>query len=374
MDSKTIIEFFKNHKNPSDEEVHEFAEQSGMDEHKFEEKLYKFLSSFAAEGESQDFEGRYDPEQLAMGVKVEMEHTDDPAIARRIAMDHLAEFPDYYTRLAKMEHEAEKALEKKSALEIMKLASQLIESNPKKPKKDLLTPEIDSANRQLREGIKINQETLEGVSTKKKPKKSGFDQTGKLGMSRKQETLFKLAFYKNALASDFISRISKFLPKGLNWSQLSQSVEGIKRLGPLAARRKAILGHAGRLRQAIETASQSRGGEVYKRLKALNRFKEQLPIHLPEEIRSAMNAPKTMMSKVHPKALPAFAPQTSMTPIDSEVYRRLFNKRLGLPEKLGSIKKIAATMREYNKPKSVSKGKSDKPPLLTLMRNYKSVY
>jgi len=49
---------------------------------------------------------RIDPKQLEMGIKVEMEHTTDKAIARRIALDHLREIPDYYTRLLKMEREA----------------------------------------------------------------------------------------------------------------------------------------------------------------------------------------------------------------------------------------------------------------------------
>lgn len=49
-----------------------------------------------------------DPKELAMGVKVEMEHTDDPKFSKKIALDHLAEIPDYYTRLAKMEAEAKK--------------------------------------------------------------------------------------------------------------------------------------------------------------------------------------------------------------------------------------------------------------------------
>ena len=40
-----------------------------------------------------------DAEQLAMGVKHEMEHTDDEAIAQEIALDHLAEDPKYYTKL-----------------------------------------------------------------------------------------------------------------------------------------------------------------------------------------------------------------------------------------------------------------------------------
>jgi hypothetical protein len=48
----------------------------------------------------------FDLEQLSMGVDVENEHTDDPLIAFEIAMDHLAEFPDYYTRLKAMEDQA----------------------------------------------------------------------------------------------------------------------------------------------------------------------------------------------------------------------------------------------------------------------------
>lgn len=41
----------------------------------------------------------FDPEELSMGEKVEMEHTDDPEEARKIAQDHLREHPDYYSRL-----------------------------------------------------------------------------------------------------------------------------------------------------------------------------------------------------------------------------------------------------------------------------------
>jgi len=35
-----------------------------------------------------------------------MEHTTDRAVAREVAMDHLTEIPDYYSRLDKMEGEA----------------------------------------------------------------------------------------------------------------------------------------------------------------------------------------------------------------------------------------------------------------------------
>jgi hypothetical protein len=39
------------------------------------------------------------PDQLAMGIEVEMEHTRDPRVAEKIARDHLAEDPDYYSKL-----------------------------------------------------------------------------------------------------------------------------------------------------------------------------------------------------------------------------------------------------------------------------------
>ena len=62
----------------------------------------------------------FDVEQFRMGMDVELEHgvhdpttnvTDsDPVITGKIALAHLKEFPDYYTRLARMEAEAEAEL------------------------------------------------------------------------------------------------------------------------------------------------------------------------------------------------------------------------------------------------------------------------
>jgi hypothetical protein len=61
---------------------------------------------------------RFDVDQFRMGLEVELEHgrqdpatnvSDDDAITTgKIARAHLNEFPDYYTRLAKMEAEAER--------------------------------------------------------------------------------------------------------------------------------------------------------------------------------------------------------------------------------------------------------------------------
>ena len=60
---------------------------------------------------------RFDVEQYRMGLDVELEHglvdphtnvtNDDPTITGKIALAHLNEFSDYYTRLDKMEKEAE---------------------------------------------------------------------------------------------------------------------------------------------------------------------------------------------------------------------------------------------------------------------------
>jgi hypothetical protein len=47
----------------------------------------------------------------------ELEHTKNTKMARDIAMDHLAEMPDYYTRLKKMEKEALKHWESKDVNE-----------------------------------------------------------------------------------------------------------------------------------------------------------------------------------------------------------------------------------------------------------------
>lgn len=80
----------------------------------------------------------FDLNQLAMGVDVEMEHTDDPMKAFEIAMDHLAEFPDYYTRLKKMEDQAEvehggedKSIEKPSDEEDKEMTNMLLGFKPK---------------------------------------------------------------------------------------------------------------------------------------------------------------------------------------------------------------------------------------------------
>ena len=42
-----------------------------------------------------------DPTQLKTGIEIEQEHTSDLNLAEKIARDHLAEDPEYYTKLKK---------------------------------------------------------------------------------------------------------------------------------------------------------------------------------------------------------------------------------------------------------------------------------
>lgn len=61
----------------------------------------------------------FDVEQFRAGLEVELEHGahdpetdvtgDDPLLTGKIALAHLRELPDYYTRLARMEAEGEAA-------------------------------------------------------------------------------------------------------------------------------------------------------------------------------------------------------------------------------------------------------------------------
>ena len=49
----------------------------------------------------------FDKVQLERGTRVELEHTTNREVAREIAMDHLAEDPRYYHKLAKIHSEGD---------------------------------------------------------------------------------------------------------------------------------------------------------------------------------------------------------------------------------------------------------------------------
>ncbi|MBL0106077.1 MAG: hypothetical protein IPP52_01955 [Ignavibacteria bacterium] len=87
-------------------------------------KTNKFNSEDAEEiGENLGISwDKFDVEQFTKGLNVELEHgsrdpevnvtNNDPVLTGKIALAHLKEFPDYYTRLEKMEREAKEFWEK----------------------------------------------------------------------------------------------------------------------------------------------------------------------------------------------------------------------------------------------------------------------
>jgi Protein of unknown function (DUF5661) len=66
---------------------------------------------------------RFDVEEFWMGMNVELEHglhdllinvsDDNPQVTAKIALAHLNEFPDYYTRLERVEEEAQRDWEQR---------------------------------------------------------------------------------------------------------------------------------------------------------------------------------------------------------------------------------------------------------------------
>lgn len=69
-----------------------FITESGKSEEMTPDEVYQ-KSSF---GSREDFDN-----ELQTGISVEMEHTGNQETAKRIALDHLVEDPEYYTKLGK---------------------------------------------------------------------------------------------------------------------------------------------------------------------------------------------------------------------------------------------------------------------------------
>jgi hypothetical protein len=71
-----------------------------------------FQKDFVEAGEYNKYISKHsfidtDPEELRLGIEIEMEHTTNSDIAKRIALDHIAEaYPvKYYAKLIAMEKE-----------------------------------------------------------------------------------------------------------------------------------------------------------------------------------------------------------------------------------------------------------------------------
>lgn len=109
---KDVIKFFYDHPKLSDIELHKWCEDNKYEVSEVEEISYQLAhksARFALDGKSVKDKiniSDVDSDELNMGIEVEKEHTSDIKTSTRIALDHLAEIKDYYTRLKKMEQEA----------------------------------------------------------------------------------------------------------------------------------------------------------------------------------------------------------------------------------------------------------------------------
>jgi hypothetical protein len=110
--AEAVSTFFRHNPAPEDAQVHELADAYGTDPHTLEEQVYQLVGNKMKTGADKVPGGIADKKtntdfnahQIAMGRKVELEHTDSPTIAEEIARDHLEEFPNYYTALDEMEN------------------------------------------------------------------------------------------------------------------------------------------------------------------------------------------------------------------------------------------------------------------------------
>jgi hypothetical protein len=100
-----IVKFFKSNPQPTDDQMHGLADKLKLDPSELETIVYSILSDIISGGLSGGKDTVVDPKELEMGIAVEAEHTSDKGIAEKIARDHLAEDPKYYSKLKVMEKE-----------------------------------------------------------------------------------------------------------------------------------------------------------------------------------------------------------------------------------------------------------------------------
>jgi hypothetical protein len=93
-----LVKLLNDNPKPSAEQLKEFSPTLVA------ELLASFLKKFKHEELPDE---KFNKDELEQGVKIEQEHTDNAYIAKMIAKAHLLEIPDYYTRLKKMEAEAD---------------------------------------------------------------------------------------------------------------------------------------------------------------------------------------------------------------------------------------------------------------------------
>ena len=101
---KALIDMFTLYPEVTDDMIAKLAINLEIGLEILHNEIYSIMSSFFNRGLFvKNPHHPTDPNELTMGIRVEMEHTDNPLISERIARDHLTEDSMYYTHLAVME-------------------------------------------------------------------------------------------------------------------------------------------------------------------------------------------------------------------------------------------------------------------------------
>jgi len=127
--SDKVVELLEKDPNPTDKKIHDLADKMGIEADKLEAKIYAMIGDIIEHGKG----ATPDPKQLEMGIEVEKEHTKSPELAKWIAMAHLKEFPDYYTRLKQMEDAAKAAKIEKGQKIVIDARVENLASRPSTP-------------------------------------------------------------------------------------------------------------------------------------------------------------------------------------------------------------------------------------------------
>lgn len=98
-------------------------------------------------------------EELAKGVSVELEHTNNPVFAREIATDHLVENPKYYDKLEKIEAKPKPIKVKITKHEVMRDKNQLEKDLQSQIKKTIDVDEKKKLEKMYRELRKADSHT-----------------------------------------------------------------------------------------------------------------------------------------------------------------------------------------------------------------------
>jgi hypothetical protein len=102
---KELYKILKQYKGKpiSDDIIHDLADKYKVDVHKLESLIYSLASKYvsdkntAIDGKGDNYKIKdVDPFQMAIGIRVEREHSNNLKIQQEISQDHLVEVSNYY--------------------------------------------------------------------------------------------------------------------------------------------------------------------------------------------------------------------------------------------------------------------------------------